>query len=279
MKKHFKTIGLLFAPILLLAGLLTGCQETDYTEPKPSTGPSTTKAQVLFVHAAPDAPTLNVLVNNEQLASLTYGQGAPAYLPVQPLTVQLRAKAATGVIGGTLADRDLVYRPQTATNDNNFSFTANTSYSVFVTDTVGKPKPSATTTNLGGIQFLVVTDPLPTRLPADSAFVRFLHLAPGGPAVTVRVRPAGTTTAFANLTGAANIAYRNGNTSNSLSLAFNRVKSGTYDVQVVTGTALTQLLLIPNVTLASQKIYTLYARGLAGRTGAQALSAGVVAHN
>lgn len=253
--------------LLGVGALLLGCSDPEYPTPVPSTQ-EPLNSQILVVNASPDAPALNILVNSVQVGTtLGYLQSFSGYVSTVAGPAQLKGKAATGAIGGTLGTNDLLYRAG-ATNQTNFSFTGNTSYTVFITDTLAKPKPVvAGGTNPGGPQFLVVTDNLAAP-PADSAKIRFLHLAPGAPAVWVNVVEGPTL--FANR------AYR----AVASSGAFSNVKAGTYDLEVRTGSAMGAVLLtVPSVTLDEGKLYTLFARGVPAKMDAQALGVSILQHN
>ncbi|HLL94959.1 MAG TPA: DUF4397 domain-containing protein [Spirosoma sp.] len=269
---------------VVVAGTLIGCQDPDYATPTPATGPRTSTARALFVNASPNSPALNFLVENVSVAqSLTSGQSS-SYVSVPTGNIQLRAKAATGAIGGTLGSNDILFRAG-ATNQNNFGAIAGTSYTVFVTDTIQRPVPTtpAGTSNPGGLQFLTVTDPLTQTLTAGAGGVRFFHLAPdlGLPASTTVTTPQVASLRLSSPTSSsvalANRAYRNV-TANT----FTSVPAGTYRVDVFTGATAppTSSTIAPvastTVNVEATKLYTLYARGL---RRANTLSVGQVQHN
>ncbi|WP_077921964.1 DUF4397 domain-containing protein [Spirosoma sp. 209] len=284
MKKDINFIGTVASVMLLSAVLLSGCEDTDYPAAQPATTPSTNQARFLFVNAAPGAPALNFFVENTQAGqSLGFGQ-ASAYIPSQVGNIQLRAKAASGQIGGVIGSGDILFRAG-ATNQNNFAAAANTNYTVFVTDTLNRPRPTTTNgTNPGGPQFLTVTDNLATPA-AGNAHVRFFHLAPDAPAVSVRLvptAPASVTATPAFLNRAYRVTSVGSGTAVTNYANFTPVSAATYTVQVYTGATVptsatvTPALTVPNVTLETGKIYTMYARGLRRNNS---LGAGVVIHN
>jgi hypothetical protein len=255
--------------------LLNGCKDPEYPTPSPSTS-TALNSRILAVNASPDAPAINVLVNNVQVgSSLGYLQAFSGYANAAAGPAQLKGKAASGSIGGTLGANDLLFRAG-ATNQNNFSFTGNTNYTVFITDTLAKPRPNVPGgSNPGGPQFLIVQDNLAVP-PADSAKVRFFHLAPGAPAVWVNV--VGGSTLFANR------AYRAVSTGSGATAVnftnFTNVKSGLYTLEVRTGSASGPVaLLVPAVNLEAGKIYTIYARGLLNGTAEKTLGASIIQHN
>jgi hypothetical protein len=261
--------------LLSAVTLLNGCKDPEYPTPSPSTSQAL-NSRILAVNASPDAPAINILVNNVQVgSSLGYLQAFSGYANAAAGPAQLKGKAASGSIGGTLGTNDILFRAG-ATNQNNFSFTGNTNYTVFITDTLAKPRPNVPGgSNPGGPQFLIVQDNLAVP-PADSAKVRFFHLAPGAPAVWVNV--VGGSTLFANR------AYRavsTGSGATAVNFAnFTNVKSGLYTLEVRTGSASGPVaLLVPTVNLEAGKIYTIYARGLLNGTGEKALGASIIQHN
>ncbi len=285
MKTIFKDVTLLVLASGALVYSLVGCESPNYGTPTPATTGATASARALFVNASPDAPALNFLVENVTAAqSLSAGQNS-SYVTIPTGNIQLRASGASGAIGGTLGSNSILFRAG-ATNQNNFGAVSGTNYTVFVTDTIARPAPTtpAGVTNPGGLQFLTVTDPLPTTLAASASGVRFFHLAPdiGLPvsstatnplAVSVRLSAPGSTSAIASFV---NRAYRN-----VAANAFTAVPAGTYRVDVFTGpTVPTSATVTPalstTVNVEATKIYTLYAQGLSKR---RTLSVGRVQHN
>lgn len=121
-------------------------------------------------------------------------------------------------------------------------------YSVFAVDSVSK------------ISAVVLTDDL-TAPASGKAHVRFVHLSPNAPAVDVAVTGGGVVF---------------GNKSFKESTAFTPLDAGTYNLEVrVAGTS-TVALPLPGITLAAGKIYTVFAKGFLGGTGAQALGAEII---
>jgi hypothetical protein len=128
---------------------------------------------------------------------------------------------------------------------------ANTSYSVFAVDSVSK---------LGA---LVLTDDL--SAPASGkAHVRFIHLSPNAPAVDVAL--AGGSVLI-------------GNKSFKEYTAFTPLDAGTYDLEVRLAGTSTVVLPLPGITLTAGKIYTVFAKGFVGGSGAQALGAQIIVNN
>ncbi len=150
--------------ISTLVGLLS-CEDVETLTPVPATGASSYSAKFLFMNASPDAPSLDVYVNNIKTgASVATGVGHTSYNTVAISSnaiitaaanttasvlsglgsnTNIRTKATTGTIGGTLGTSDLIYRAGN-NNSNNFLAVNGASYTVFVVDTVSRPKPYRT---------------------------------------------------------------------------------------------------------------------------------------
>lgn len=200
------------ASVAVLTGsllVLAACQKIEYPAPTPVETLSTALARFNFVDASPDAPAINFYIENIQAGQAQSFSTVPvsaSYVTGQAGGggVQLRAKAASGTLGGVIGSNDVVYR-SSSTNQNNFAAISGNNYTVFLTDTLNRPKPVVVSgTNLGGPQFLVVTDTL-TAPPAGTARVRFFNLAPDVSAASARLTNATSTTSVTNLT---NRAYR-----------------------------------------------------------------------
>ena len=58
--------------------------------------------------------------------------------------------------------------------------------------------------------------------------------------------------------------------------AFTPLDAGTYNLQVRLAGTSTVVLDLPGITLTSGKIYTVFAKGLVGGTGSQALGAQII---
>jgi len=131
----------------------------------------------------------------------------------------------------------------------NLDLTKDMSYSVFAVDSVSK------------ISAVVTSDDL-TAPAAGKAHVRFIHLSPNAPAVDVAVASSG--------------AVVFGNKAFKEYTSFTPLDAGTYNLDVrVAGTS-TVALVLPAITLESGKIYTVFAKGFLGGTGAQALGAEII---
>jgi hypothetical protein len=139
------------AALVLALPVVTGCSDDD--DP---TRPTTT-ARVMAVHASPDAPAVDLLVDGTVQGSGLAFPNNTAYLTVGSGTRNLKVRAA-----GTT----------TVVIDANVPFTATTSSTVFAVDSLSK------------ISAVVLSDDLTTPA-AGKAHVRFVHLSPNAPAVDV----------------------------------------------------------------------------------------------
>lgn len=195
---------------------------------------ATEYANVLVAHTSPDAPGVDLLVNNSKINStaLVYPNNT-GYLQVEAKTNNIKVN-----VSGT----------STSVINADVPFEKNKSYSIFAIDSVSKISP------------LVLTDDL-TAPASGKAHVRFVHLSPNAPAVDVA------------LVGGAVVF---GNQLFKGSTAFAPLDAGTYNLEVrVAGTS-TVALTLPPITLAAGKIYTVFAKGFLGASGAQALGAEII---
>lgn len=141
---------LAFAPAILLtaAVLLSSCSKDE----------DIAQANVLVIHASPDAPGVDLLVDDvkQNTSALTYPQNT-GYLKVNAGSRNFKINVA-----GT---------PTTVINAN-VTLEQDKSYSVFAIDSVSK------------ISAVVVADDLSTPA-SGKAHVRFIHLSPNAPAVDI----------------------------------------------------------------------------------------------
>lgn len=147
-------------PLLLVlavsAGLISAGCKSDETVTPPAPG----AASLMAIHASPNAPAVDILVDN---AVANSGLIFPNNTPY------------VGVASGT---RNIKVRPTGTTTtaiEANLSLAENSSTSVFAVDSLSK------------ISALVVTDDL--SAPATGkAHVRFIHLSPNAPAVDIALQ-------------------------------------------------------------------------------------------
>jgi hypothetical protein len=210
--------------------LLAGCKDDPVNAPMTETP---TQASVKVVHASPNAPGVDLLVDNT-LA------GTNLMFPMNTGYLSLSA--------GSRSIKVNVTGTSTTVISANLTLAPGVSYSVFAVDSVSKIAP------------LVLTDDL-TAPAAGKAHVRFVHLSPNAPAVDIAV--AGGPVLFSNR------AFKQ-------SAGFTPVDAGTYNLEVrIAGTA-TVVLPLSGIALQTGKIYTVFARGFVGGSGAQGLGAEII---
>lgn len=143
---------LAFAPAILLtaAALLSSCSKDE----------DIAQANVLVIHASPDAPGVDLLVDDvkQNTSALTYPKNT-GYLKVNAGARNFKINVA-----GTT----------TTVINANVTLEQDKSYSVFAIDSVSK------------ISAVVVADDLSTPA-SGKAHVRFIHLSPNAPAVDIAV--------------------------------------------------------------------------------------------
>ena len=217
--------------VAVLTLFMFSCDKDDDVEPG--------QAQVMVVHPSPNAPAVDVRVNNAVALSNVAYPANSNYLAVNAGSTNIKVSptsTTTNVIDATV------------------DLNANTSYSVFAIDSVNKIKAA------------VVSDNLATPA-SGKAHVRFFHFSANAPAVDIAV--AGGPVLFSNRSF-------NDQSSNASVANFTPLDAGTYNLEVrVAGTS-TVALAVPGVVLTAGKIYTVFAKGFLGGTGAQALGAQVI---
>lgn len=220
-----------FFSVLAVFSILgvVGCSDDDNgTTPAPMS-----KSMVKVVHASPDAPGVDLLVdNNVAGTNLTFPMNT-GYLEVDAGTRNVKVN-----VTGT--DQTVI--------EANLDLAKDKAYSVFAINTVANLTP------------LVLEDNLST--PADGqAHVRFIHLSPNAPSVDITLTDG--TVVF-------------GDVEFSEVIDFTPLGAGTYDLQVRVHGTETVVLELNGIELMNQKIYTVFAKGLVGGSGAQALGAEII---
>lgn len=230
MKNGFlKALGL-----LMLCAPFVACEDDDDDLPQ--------QAQVMVVHASPNAPNVDVRVNNAVVLNNVAYPTNSAYLGVN-------AGAANFKISPTGTTTYVI--------DANVDLQADKAYSVFAIDSVSKIKAA------------VVSDNLATPA-SGKAHVRFFHFSPNAPAVDIAV--ANGPVVFSNRSF-------NDQATNASRADFTPLDAGTYNLQVRLAGTNTTVLNLPGVTLTAGKIYTVFAKGFVGGTEARALGAQVITNN
>lgn len=203
---------------------------------------STTPPATSFgvVNASPDAGGLDVYLNGGPLVRNLAPGADTGYFTVSPGSYTL-SFADSGSTASLL--------------DQQMSFAPGVAYSVFAIDSVSH------------LQTAVVADSA-TVPSADSVEARFFNFSPNAQPLDVAING---TVAFSNR------GY-NDITTNPTATHFTYFTPGTYTLELrAAGTS--TVLYSTSVTLTGGKVYTFYAKGFAGDTGAEALSIGTVVHN
>jgi hypothetical protein len=141
--------------VLLLAVFLTGCLDDDNQNVQP-----VPVGYVYIYHAAPDAPVLDILVDNRQINS-------------QPFDYTDRA----GYLNFYTGSRNIKFNSANASNaliDTAFSVADGKAYSLFVIN------------RLSNLETFIVRDSAETPA-SGKAMVRFVHLSPDAAAMEVTV--------------------------------------------------------------------------------------------
>jgi hypothetical protein len=150
-----KTILKISTIVLTIGALAWACEDIQTVSPIVNTSASTLSANFLFVNASPDAPALNLYVNNNKVvSSVGTGGSSGAYLNV-PITLNgvtsntaIRVLGPHDSIGGTLKKNYLIFRAGN-TNTNNFQATDGGYYTLIVVDTINRKSPARTNNSLG----------------------------------------------------------------------------------------------------------------------------------
>lgn len=144
---------ILFLTVALFASFsFTACSDDDPVAPV-----ITPTAAVMVIHASPDAPGVDLLVDNAVAGTNLTFPANTGYLEVEAGTRNVKVNVTgtqTTVIGADL------------------NIAANTSYSAFAVNTVANLEP------------LILIDNLATPA-SGKAHVRFIHLSPDAPAVDI----------------------------------------------------------------------------------------------
>ncbi len=151
MKNNIKKLLML---LVLSSFIVVSCSEDDDNN---NTAPVLEKANVKVVHASPDAPGVDLLVDNAIAGSNLTFPNNTGYLPVDEGTRNVKVNV-TGT-STTVIEADL-------------NLEGLTNYSVFAVDQVANLSP------------LVIVDDL-TAPAMGTAHVRFIHLSPDAPAVDI----------------------------------------------------------------------------------------------
>lgn len=153
--------------VALIAGtalLMTGCLNDDDNNVTPIDVPV---SYVSLYNASPDAPALNILVDNRPLTSSPFGYADN-----------------TGYLRFYTGERNLKFGPYGADNvtvDTVVTLVDNKAYSIFVVD------------NFQHAEVLVLTDTSASAPAAGKAMIRFVNLSPDAQPLSLKVKDASGT--------------------------------------------------------------------------------------
>lgn len=224
-----------FLGLLAVSAVFVACDKDDEND-------DMSTSQVMVVHASPNAPNVDVRVNNSiALTNVAY--------PNNSNYTRLTSGSTNIKVSPTGTTTNVI--------DATVNLEANKNYSVFAIDSVSKIKAA------------VVMDDL-TAPASGKAHVRFFHLSPNAPAVDIAIT--GGSVLFGNR-------MFNDQATNMSLANFTPVNAGAYNLEVRAAGTNTVVLSLPNINLTAGKIYTVFAKGFLGGTGAQALGAQIIANN
>lgn len=209
--------------------------------PAISAGVSVTEfSRARVVHAAPDAPNVDVYVDGAPALNNVPFTGVSDYLPLMPGDSLVQVTPA--------GNPDLLSSVISAT----VTFDANAAYTVAATGTVSA-------TDDADFGPTVISDTL-TAAPFGQSKVRVYHFSPNAGPVDVSL--ADNTDVFPNLDFRQASVYRN-------------LPSGVYNLKVTPAGGTPTVIDLANTTIDANRIYSVFAFGIAGASGEQRIRAGV----
>jgi len=218
----------MFLILVLGITVFTGCSDDEEI-----VTPPVAKSKVLVTHASPDAPGVDLLVDNAVAGTNLTFPNSTGYLEVNSGTRNVKVN-----VTGT----------STTALQANLNLAADKNYSVFAVN------------NVASIEAVVLEDNL-TAPASGKAHIRFIHLSPNAPAVDITLTDG--TVVFGDYI------FKEAS-------AFTPLNAATYNLQVRLAGTSTVVLELPNIALTAGKIYTVFAKGLVGGAGTQALGAQII---
>jgi hypothetical protein len=197
-----------------------------------------------LINASPDSDSLDFFLDGAPVKSnLGYGQDS-GYFSTSPGLHDMQFRKA-----GT----------QNILINVNISLTAGEPYSIFAIDLLNKLRPAA------------VSDTASAPL-LDTAKLRFLNFCVGSSALNAE---------FKNATDSLEYSSRSFNDqgSSAANTLFQKIKAGTYELNLINPVDSLTLISFPNITFSAGKIYTLYLKGVYNDTSAYPISEGIIQHN
>ena len=157
---------------------LTACEDVELSDPNITTNATTSYANFIMVNASPDAPSLDLFINNiKSGASISTGEAQAAYEKLAITSngvlanTSIKAKASAGAVGGVLGTNSLIFRAGN-NNTNNFQAVDSAYYTFIVLDSIARPKPLRLL-NAGDFGDTTYFDPFKSR--GDSSYISVLQ--------------------------------------------------------------------------------------------------------
>jgi hypothetical protein len=229
--KLIKRLSLLSVIALSTMGLIACSEDDSPTEPAP-----VGQGMVMAVHTSPDAPAVDILVDDVVAKeALTFPQN-------------------TGYVGVTAGTRNVKVNvsgtdPVVNVFNANLPIAANANYSIFAID------------SLASLDFLALIDDLSSPT-AGNSHVRFIHLSPNAPGVNITDTDG-------------NIIFEDYEFGENSDFTPIPAGSYDLQVRLASDNE-TVVLSLPGIALGDGKIYTVFAKGFVGGEGDQALGAEII---
>jgi uncharacterized protein DUF4397 len=218
MIRYSKTLYLAVA--VFSTAFLISCDSDDDNN---SAADSAFRSELMTIHASPDAPAVDLLIDN-----VVEGTGLTFPNNTGYFGVESGARNVKVNVSGT----------STSVIDADVTFLQGTAYSIFAIDMVSDIRP------------LVLVDDLSEPL-AGNAHIRFVHLSPDAPTVDVGLTGGGVVFGGVSF----------GESDNDGE--FTPLPAGTYDLEVRLADTATVVLPLPGINLEDGAIYTVFAKGFA----------------
>ncbi|MFD2248369.1 DUF4397 domain-containing protein [Pontibacter ruber] len=244
---------------ILAAGFFLGACEKNGIEDHYE--PTNTGAHIKMIHAAQDAPMVNMFLNDQKVTAL-----APVVTAAKDTIVTGLSYAGTAVFPASLGYAtvpagnynvqiiDTTSARGAAQPVSNTSATLNdrASYSAFL---IGKKDP--------GFETFVVEDKLPDVSDYSKAYIRFVNVMADAPAFDVKAVNKATENTPAPVQVATNVPYKG-------ATAYVAIEPGTYDFPIYKTGSTTPYTTMTGVAPSAGRVYTFYTRGIYSETTAPA---------
>lgn len=225
-----KKTTILFFSMMLTILFTISCNKDETT--------TASTAKVLFVHASPNAPNIDILVDDKKVNSAAIAYSANSnFLTLNEGTRTIKINQSSN---------------STLIKSASIPFVKNKNYTVFAIDSLSK------------LSTLIVEDNFTTPATGKSN-VRFVHLVPNAPAVDITLKSG---------TDSITISNKSFKQYSDITL----VDSKSYEIKAKLAGTQNVVFATTGVNLSSTKSYTIWAKGFLGGTGAQALGVQVIVY-